>query len=258
MITVTAVQKVKPGMEDRLDALMQGLMDTIREREPGCVRFDYVRSSDDPHTRLVYEQYRDRLAFDYHNQTPYLHEFIPELLTCLDGYPEVRIFGDVLAPTPPPPSFFHVGMIVPDLDRAVARYADVLGIEFTEPHVFDVPRLEDPEPHPFKLTAVFSMTEPPYYELIQADGDGIVSAAHAGKILYYGCWEADMGGRLEQLRAKGVGIDALFRPDAESDPFAIITAPDLLGGRIEYVGLDSMEPIEEWVRTGRYPGGIGG
>lgn len=257
MITVTAVQSVKPGMEAELDDLMRDLMEKVRESEPGCLRFDYVRSESDSRTRLVYEQYRDRIAFEFHKTTTYLQEFIPRMLECLEGFPDVTTYGDVLMPAAPP-SFFHVGIVVPDLDAAVARYSDVLGIEFTEPAVFDVPRLEDPDPHPFKLTAVFSMTEPPYYELIQAEGDGIVSAAQAGNILYYGCWEPDMGGLLERLRSRGVGVDAVFRTDAESDPFAVITAPDLMGARIEYVGLDSVEPIDEWVRTGRYPGGIGG
>jgi len=45
--------------------------------------------------------------------------------------------------------------------------------------------------------------------------------------------------------------------DAASPPFAIITAPDLYGARIEYVDLSDRPPIEEWVRTGKYPGGIG-
>lgn len=256
MITVTAVQKVKQGKEAELDALMRDLADKIEANEPGCLRFDYVKADDGSNTRLVYEQYRDRIAFDYHKTTPYLREFIPGLLECLEQAPEVTTYGDVFSAALPP-SFFHVGMVVPDLDKAVAHYSDVLGISFTEPAVFEIPRLEDPDPHPFKLTAVFSRTEPPYYELIQADGDGIVSAAHAGKILYYGCWEPDMAGRLERLQAQGVGIDALFRMDADATPFAIITGPDLLGARIEYVGVEDLAPIEEWVRTGRFPGGIG-
>lgn len=257
MITVTAVQTVLPGKETELDVLMGNLMADIKANEPGCLRFDYVRSHTDNRTRLVYEQYRDLVAFEYHKTMPYLQEFIPAMLQCLERMPEVTTYGDVFSPALPP-SFFHVGIVVPDLDHAVARYSDVLGIEFTEPAVFDIPRLEDPDPHPFKLTAVFSRTEPPYYELIQAEGGGIVSVANAGKILYYGCWEPDMAGRLAKLRAQGVGLDALFRVDAESAPFAMITAPDLLGARIEYVGVDSVGPIEEWVRTGTFPGGIGG
>ncbi len=50
-----------------------------------------------------------------------------------------------------------------------------------------------------------------------------------------------------------MGIDAYFRPAAGETPFAVITAPDLLGARIEYVGIEDVGPIEEWVRTGRYP-----
>jgi hypothetical protein len=46
--------------------------------------------------------------------------------------------------------------------------------------------------------------------------------------------------------------------NVNSTPFAIITASDLAGARIEYVGIEDVGPIEEWVRTGIYPGGIGG
>jgi quinol monooxygenase YgiN len=89
MITVTAVQEVRPGMEAQLDELMSGLIDNVKENEPGCVRFDYVRSDDDSNVRLVYEQYRDQLAFEHHKTTPYLHEFIPKLLRCLEKPPQV-------------------------------------------------------------------------------------------------------------------------------------------------------------------------
>lgn len=257
MITVTALQRVLPGREDEVDALMRRLKTDIETHEPGCLRFDYVRCADDPRTRLCYEQYRDRAAFEHHSSTDYLAAFLPALLACLEAPPQVTTYSDAFTPANLPASFFHVGIVVPDLDKAVGHYGDVLGIEFTEPAVFSIPRLEDPTPHPFELTAVFSRTEAPYYELIQASGEGIVSAAHAGKILYYGVWETDMAARLEQLHAQGVGMDALFRMDAGSTPFSMITAPDLMGARIEYVGIEDRGPIEEWVRTGIYPGGIG-
>jgi len=256
LITVTAVQHVRPGKEATLDALMRGLKADIEANEPGCLRFDYLRADGKANIRLVYEQYRDAVSFEYHKNTGYLRTFIPALLDCLTEPPAVTTYDDVLAPRRQP-SFFHVGMVVTDLEQAVRHYRDILGIEFTEPAVFDIPRLEDPFPHPFKMTAVFSRTEPPYYELIQAEGDGIVSAAQAGKILYYGVWEPDMAGRVKRLEEQGVGIDAAFRMDSDSTPFALITAPDLLGTRIEYVSTDDIGPIEEWVRTGRYPGGIG-
>lgn len=157
-----------------------------------------------------------------------------------------------------PESFFHAGIIVPDLEKAIARFSDVLGIKFTEPATFHIPRLEDPDPHAADLVAAFSMTAPPYYELIQADGDGVISIANGGKILYYGMWESDMARRLEQLEKLKIGWDALFRMDAKTPPYALITRPGLFGARIEYVEDTARAPIEEWVRTGKYPGGIGG
>jgi quinol monooxygenase YgiN len=257
MITVTALQILRPGAQDELDSLMTRLIADIRANEPGCVRFDYLTPDVDDGTRLIYEQYRDGVALRHHQNTPYLREFIPKLLELLAEPPVVTTYGDVF-PRDLPPSFFHVGIIVPDLEAAVAHYSDVLQIPFAEPATFKIPVCEDPDPHPFDLTAAFSMTEPPYYELIQASGDGICSAANAGSILYYGVWETDMAGRIDHLAERGIKLDAAFKMGPDEVPYSMITTPDLSGARIEYVGIEALEPIEEWVRTGRFPGGIGG
>ena len=155
-------------------------------------------------------------------------------------------------------NLFHIGIIVPDLEKGIARFSDVLGIKFTEPATFHIPCLEDPTPHVGQLVAAFSMTKPPYYELIQADGDGIISLKNAGQILYYGVWEKDMEKRLNLLKSQGIGIDAQFKMDVNAIPYALITKPDLMGARIEYVSIEDKKPIEEWVKTGKFPGGIGG
>jgi catechol 2,3-dioxygenase-like lactoylglutathione lyase family enzyme len=154
-------------------------------------------------------------------------------------------------------SYFHVGIIVPDLSAAIARYEEVLGIRFTEPATLRVPCIEDPNPHEGELVSAYSMTEPPYYELLQAAGDGITSLKLAGTILYYGVWEPDMAGRLKRLEQQKIRLDAQFKMDANSLPFAMITEPVLMGARIEYVDVSNKDVIEEWVRTGRVPPGIG-
>lgn len=66
-----------------------------------------------------------------------------------------------------------------------------------------------------------------------------------------------MAGRLAKLKQQKVGLDALFKMDADSPPFAMITEPVLMGARIEYVDVSDKAAIEEWVRTGKFPGGIG-
>lgn len=154
-------------------------------------------------------------------------------------------------------SYFHVGIIVPDLAAAIARYEDVLGVKFTEPAALRVPYIEDPNPHEGQLISAYSMTEPPYYELLQAAGDGITSARFAGNILYYGLWEPDMAGRLKKLEQQRIGLDAKFKMEANGLPFAIITEPVLMGARIEYVDISNKSTIEEWVRTGKVPPGVG-
>lgn len=70
---------------------------------------------------------------------------------------------------------------------------------------------------------------------------------------------SDVRGRLERLQEQGIGIDASFRSGPGAVPFALITAVDpVLGTRIEYVDTADRGPIDEWVRTGPYPGGVGG
>jgi len=256
MITVTAEQHLKAGKESEVDALMAGLMENIRQNEPGCVRFDYVVDSSDPLRRLVIESYRDEVAFAQHGATQYLKDFIPELVQRLESPPEVVRFADVL-PARTTPSYFHTGIVVPDLGKAVDYYGDKFGIEFTEPGVFSIPRLEDPEPHPFELTAVLSRTEPPYLELIQANGEGIISVEKCGQILYHGYWEPDMAARYAWATTEGPGVDAAFRMDEHSAPFSMITSADPFGNRIEYVGAEAADPMTEWARTGILPDGIG-
>ncbi|WP_327709233.1 VOC family protein [Streptomyces sp. NBC_00464] len=254
-ITATARQAVKPGAEERLDALMAGLERDIRANEPGCLRFDYVISQDNPGERLVIEEYADEAALDFHRNTGYLAAFIPQLLECLLQPPVLESFSHAAARTVLPESCFHVGVVVPDLAEAVEQYSKRFGIEFSEPATFEIPYLEQGgQGAPGKMTAAFSRTAYPQYELIQADGDGITSVEHAGKVLYYGVWERDMATRVKELEAAGVGVDAYFRPAAGETPFALITAPDLQGVRIEYVDIADKPAMDEWVNTGRYPG----
>ncbi len=43
--------------------------------EPGCVRFDIVRSTEDPNEFLIWEVYRDEEAAAFHKTTPHYAAF---------------------------------------------------------------------------------------------------------------------------------------------------------------------------------------
>jgi quinol monooxygenase YgiN len=263
VITSTAVQRAKPGQAEQLESLMQALIEQVNANEPGCTIFQYVRDPNDASSYMVIEQYEDQAALDFHRSTDYLEALLPQLMECLEGPPELSQYEDVFPalrvnrgePITGAASFFHIGVIVEDLAQAVIRFSEVLGVKFTEPATFHIPCLEDPDPHPFDLVAAFSMTAPPHYELIQAQGDGICSIENANRLLYFAVWETDMANRMKELERQGIGLDATFRRDRSSPPFAMITKPDLLGVRIEYVDATAEHAIDDWVWTGRYEGG---
>ena len=65
---------VKP---EAIDAFME-LIRADQEgtlAEPGCVRFDVVRSVEDPHEFLIWEVYLDGDAAAFHKTTPHYLEF---------------------------------------------------------------------------------------------------------------------------------------------------------------------------------------
>ena len=72
---------VRPeAMEDFLQLIQADQEGTLAE--PGCVRFDVVRSLEDPHEFLIWEVYLDEEAAAFHKTTPHYLEFkekMPEL-----------------------------------------------------------------------------------------------------------------------------------------------------------------------------------
>ncbi len=68
MYVITVQLKVKP---DRIDQFLQLTLDnaTKARKEPGCVRFDVLRSEKEPDRFLFYEVYRSPEDHKAHQQT---------------------------------------------------------------------------------------------------------------------------------------------------------------------------------------------
>ena len=151
--------------------------------------------------------------------------------------------------------YYHIGMVVLDLPEAAEHYSKLLDITFTEP-TDSVLCIENPQlgqSESIKVVAAYSRARAPYLELIQANGNGIFSARNAGGILYFGVWESDMEGRVQKLKEQGIGIDALISSECGKPANAIITAPDKMGVRMEFLSTILRIPTEVWVLTGKYP-----
>jgi hypothetical protein len=151
--------------------------------------------------------------------------------------------------------YYHIGIVVRNHEEAIEHYTNLLDVKFTEP-TDTVLCIENPltqQTENLKVVAAYSRTRPPYVELIQAGGNGIFSEKNAGQILYFGIWESDLEARIKKLKEQGIGIDALIRPACDKPPTAVITSPDKMGIRMEYLSTSLWLATEAWVITGKYP-----
>ncbi len=82
--------RLRAGCEARYDALVAQTVERIRENEPGTVVYA-SHATDDPLARLCYELYRDRAAFEAHERSDYVQEFLAERATLLTEPPAVTV-----------------------------------------------------------------------------------------------------------------------------------------------------------------------
>jgi autoinducer 2-degrading protein len=83
MYVVIVSAKVKPEQRGRfLQAIEDNAVSAVRD-EPGCLRFDVVRNSDDPDHYLFYEVYRDEAAFGAHRDTEHFARWRQAADVCL-------------------------------------------------------------------------------------------------------------------------------------------------------------------------------
>ncbi|KJY42999.1 antibiotic biosynthesis monooxygenase [Streptomyces sp. NRRL B-1568] len=63
---------------DAFDELVSRTLNGIRQHEPGTVVYVNHRVPEEPNVRVFYELYRDRAAFDAHEQQPHTKHFLEE------------------------------------------------------------------------------------------------------------------------------------------------------------------------------------
>ena len=72
MYAVMVTLQMQP---EHREAFIEAMLDDARGsvgNEPGCVRFDVLQDESDENRLYLYEVYRDRAAFDAHNQMPHM------------------------------------------------------------------------------------------------------------------------------------------------------------------------------------------
>ncbi|MCX4849534.1 VOC family protein [Streptomyces sp. NBC_00893] len=158
------------------------------------------------------------------------------------------------------PPYFHIGIVVPDLEEAIRRFSLHHGLSFPEPAAIRIP---DPSGSgaDHEIRVVYSKEGEPFYELIEATVSGIFPSVTQGAVHHVGVWEEDMAKRVADLRAggiaieaSGVGLDGRTGLAEGVVPHWVITEPGPTGLRREYVDAGMRPGIDVWRESGRFPG----
>lgn len=75
-VMLTAHYHVKDGEEDTAIGHLRRMASLVREKEPGCRRYQVCRSREDPRLLLLVEEYEDDAALDAHRTTAHFREIV--------------------------------------------------------------------------------------------------------------------------------------------------------------------------------------
>lgn len=131
-------------------------------------------------------------------------------------------------------TFWHVGILVFDLDAAIGRFSKLLGVTFNRLSA-DVDVVGHSEGQgSLHLDAAFSAEGPPFYELMQAHEDGIWGRQQGEGVHHVALWEPDINRRFAKLRELGA-VEELLLSFPDSRLLAYLTPASAHGVRMEFV-----------------------
>src|SRR4051794_8497292 len=96
--------------------------------------------------------------------------------------------------------YFHVGLVVDDLDAAMAQLGAALGLEWLEPKAMPVPGQAEP------LQVVFSRQGPPFFELMKGPPGSAWDPASGARVDHLGFWTGDLDSASQHLLDAGAPV----------------------------------------------------
>jgi catechol 2,3-dioxygenase-like lactoylglutathione lyase family enzyme len=121
-------------------------------------------------------------------------------------------------------AYFHIGILVKDVEAARADFTARLGVEFEPVHSQQIATGET-------TRFCYSLQGPPYLELVEMTGAGSWSTAQPEGVHHIGLSAPDLPARCASF---GGRVD-LIAPAADGSPLVALTPPEALHGvRVEY------------------------
>jgi hypothetical protein len=145
--------------------------------------------------------------------------------------------------------FMHVGVVVENLDEAIEAFGSKLGIQFAPPMESRLDNLKTDEGTlDIAVRLTYSRGGPPYIELIQAHESGIFGRENLG-MHHIGMWAPSCGARVEELRGRGVHVEAAQHMPGDLMVIALLNPLSLAGMRVELIDEMARPSMEQWIAS---------
>jgi len=92
MVVFIATLKVTSEKTAAFERLQTELSEISQAQEPGLIVYDVIRHVDKPRLYVVYARFRDREAFEFHQQAGYHQRLVPSILECVEGEMDLQFF----------------------------------------------------------------------------------------------------------------------------------------------------------------------
>jgi quinol monooxygenase YgiN len=95
MIVFIATLNVARGKESSFEKLQSELSEIAHANEPGLIVYDVIRHVDRPGVYVVYARFKDRQAFEFHQNADFHQRLVPPILDCVEGEMDLQFFDRV-------------------------------------------------------------------------------------------------------------------------------------------------------------------
>lgn len=137
-----------------------------------------------------------------------------------------------------PPLIDHIGILVPDLEAAIAKWSAVTGYTFSPVARYRTDRYvdrSDPQPHFHDTRICFSREGAPYIELMEVTGSGTHGPDQVGVHHFAFRDVADVEARVAECAALGIRTDGRSELEDGRVHLMFTDKRDLDGARLEFI-----------------------
>ena len=138
---------------------------------------------------------------------------------------------------------YHTGIVVEDLDAAIAEFTELFGLTWGPRLEFDLPVLFADGVREIPFRAIYNSQGPHHLELVQAVEGTLWTVPGAGHAHHMGYWATDVGAASRYLESKGLPRVAAIGAQSEQDTGRAVYHQGRAGAYIELVDPEGAEYI---------------